>query len=387
MTSNKQKWICYENSILAYCNSKKWWIKLIVLTGIAFSIDILSIKSIFEVVNNIVNFDCLKIYYSLKDFFSYDFSVLVAIMVVIWTFTVGLSTFFLDKLNNRFYGIRIADIIEARNYMHKLIYLAIGSIVQLVLMIGCVVFRCWFTLCMDCVLMLNTMIVAFCFILTNLSKTMVISYIRLEIQDMVAKKKLLSETPLFSALLRNLNYSTLEDMDLIIQLLVNEISHLSLKNIGNKKIIYDWGYKISQIILTAGKQNSITILKYWFLKSKEMQLQKGIISALLDEEKATSYDICNEFIEAMDGNVREWYLWILVYELYQSNNIGKSWRKFNAKLTVSHYIIYIKNDDIRIVLEFWGELNKDYKKVNSLYKFLDEMEGNDDEGNFIAYIT
>lgn len=385
----KDKILDNIKSIYNFCNSKYMWGVLIALIVLALIIDILPMYQVRLWILEETGKDIIDLYNVGVEIFDYEIEVLIAILSVIWAFMVGFSSIFIDKIDNRFYGMRIAYVIQ--QYMGSLIGIVVMSIIQLVLMVIGTVFEFRVMLCMLFPWLLNTMIVLFLFILTHFFRTTILELVSKTISDVVKGKQQFQDASILLDLINNLDYKKKDEVKTLETILIQRIfkayeeegedkeSSSRQKFTRKESKFYQLAYDVTSEILNdfthdEGEiRSKLTIITNWFdNRENYFCIQAGILSALMDAQRENFAECCKKLLKGVknEKRYRKLRIWMITYELHKSQYIDQEWRHILAQLAFQEYIRMVSSDDEQLFVRYWQTLNGIGVHMNVLYDFL-----------------
>lgn len=290
--------------------------------------------------------------------------ILVAIMVVLWTFTVSLCISCLDKVDSRYYGVSVGACLE-RYGIKKLIFLGEIEIGQVVLMVLAVIFRWNLTLLAICFVQLYAIPAIFCIIMFKTSCSKVLEYIYQEGADVISGSRELNAAPMLSSMLRNMDYQKKQDLEKLEDILItfSNVSECKYKSI----------VEVMDVIVENVNDEDLSwnLIKKWFCDVKKMEVKLGIVSTLLEkfENNGLRY---GTFLAEMSkkDTFEKICIWIIVHELYWSRCVGEQWRIHNAVYVETYYLKVDTVEKKRIALEYWEKIDGSKNNVYILQKFM-----------------
>ena len=165
----------------------------------------------------------------LRKFYTYESDNIFALTLTVWTFITALIAYYLEKMNERCFGIRLSDVLELRNNKKVRVFLAkIGIfLIELLMLIVVSLINLPITLVTLTLLQVITMIYALLLVYCNTSEPMILDKVRQDFREiakrtndnLVHDKKLLYERILLVQVLCNIDYSNKEERDVLYNIL------------------------------------------------------------------------------------------------------------------------------------------------------------------------
>ncbi|MGN1167804.1 MAG: hypothetical protein ACI4S2_15405 [Lachnospiraceae bacterium] len=307
-----------------------------------------------------------------EDIFSYNMGNLVAVIVVIWAFTIGLSTLFLQRAEGRFLGLRVVDVMSISMNAKMMLLLPIIVVAEVMVLSIAVVLNWPITLVVVAVLQIWTMIYSVSFVMYMTSYTKAIQLIKSRlIAELSQEEENLDDKLLFTKLFSRISYKDAEEREILLDIIIDVMNTGGYKNENVWRISCD----IARYILNGTTRRSgkrMKFIKKWYCNSATtLETKKGILSALCENGSPIYYEICRDLLAIEHHNVQELCVWVIVYYIYVSQFRGESGRKgYIAKLMRDYPYLEQKNGRKQAV-EFWKQIQgtKD-GNFYELYKYI-----------------
>ena len=305
-----------------------------------------------------------KKWWGYLNFDDQDIGILVAIMVVIWTFTVSLSINCLEKMDNRYYGVSIADILDKYG-MKKIVFIIIFELFQIITMVFAVVYKWKLTLLTICLLQIYTIPAIFCIVMFKTSHENIINYVEDECFKVLSGQMKIEDASIFSKVILNIDYKKENEIKRVEQILI--------KICNRENPIYSKVTEVMCMIVDSIDDFDVlwNFIKKLFYHSNMFEVRRAIITASLNKFEDKSLQYCTILISMCEKDIfQKLYIWIIVYELYWSEAIGEQWRKKNAYYIVNNYIKMDSEEKIYLALKYWEEISRTKDNIYILQKFL-----------------
>lgn len=324
----------------------------------------------------------------------------ISVIVVIWTFTISLSIYSLERLGVRYYGISTIDILIFDIKCKGLYYLAGMVLTELFSLIFAAVCDLEITMAMVAVQQFLIMIYLFLLICEKTSYDHILEQISLEIEGDVSQnlsglvsviEEAGSDTvdighmPMLFKMIMNLDYTDVYSRENLKTVLIRYSEALCILFLKTKKskdkkelsklqkeIIIVSQYLAVNIIHTAKtKENIWNVLGRW-LQAKELtfEIKQGIIAALYEELTPQNVSICQDLIKAELECQRELQIWSAVYNVYLQDHIDEEWRTTYTERLFRTLRANWKKEDARMALEYWKCMGGEQGIYAPIFKYL-----------------
>ena len=303
--------------------------------------------------------------------FSFEISNIIAIIVVIWAFTVSFGSYWLEKLDKSFYGTRMSDILANDNENKRFKILIFSILIELIVLVIAAIGSLKLTLIFLTMFQIFTMMYMVLVVCVKTSRENVIQIIHNESDEFIKQKKK-DIPPVLCNMIQNLEYSLDSEREKLLEILKK------IGNCDNKEIQWENKSvsKITKLILRSGEEDKVrNLLCNWYdLDSASIGIKQGIFIALIDELTPDKYSICEELLnidkttDKMDMDI-----WFIVYNIFISGNVGQEWRinLINRRLERHHYI-YTKEGQA-LSMQYWEQIGnylEDTKNMDSLFSII-----------------
>lgn len=320
---------------------------------------------IFENIYESESIRCLRVIYSHITSDDYTLmGILVAIMVVLWTFTVSLCINCLDKVDSRYYGVSVGACLE-RYGIEKLILIGGIEFGQMVLMVFAVIFRWNFTLLAICFVQLYTIPAIFCIIMFKTSRAKILEYVYQEGEAVISGRRALNAAPMLSSMLRNMDYQKNQDLEKLEAILISfsnksecrykcivEIIDMIIRNVSDEELLWN-------------------LVKKWFRDASKLEVKLGIVLSILENFENDGLRYVTSLVEMSEKETfEELCIWIIVHELYQSRYVGEQWRVHNARYVNTYYLRLDTDEKKGMALKYWEEISGSRDEIYIVHEFI-----------------
>lgn len=309
--------------------------------------------------------DCPYFCKAIENFFTYDTTNIVAVILVIWTFTATLVVFYLERMESRRYGIRMITIILRSYSEGRLLVMTATFMTELVILIMASVVTLSITLVVSSVIQFATMLYVFLMVITETSDDhftdILISEYRAvpysetmrfgEVDD--AYKDLM-----IVKMIRNLDYGKYDNLEALEELLHSNDIDKKWTNV--RKYV---SRKITQLILESGenRRGVKTLILHLFAYEKAgLGDKKGILMALIENLDPQNLEITQILLDTESRYQENLYSWCIVLNFYLSEFNDGKWRTLYS----SRFLDKIKNetdDGIKdLLMDCAKEINVDF---------------------------
>lgn len=262
----------------------------------------------------------------IKKFLSYDIGYVVAIVVVVWTFTVTLCTYYLQKMDEKFYEIRMIDILLYDLTSKRLLRIVIEVLVVLIILLFGVILEFKVTIIVIALEQVLLMLYMFLTVSIETSRSNVIQVVEKEVCKIIEQKNgMLSENIMLFKMINGIDYFSESDRNTLKQILTNAVSKklvnilpkedsknisLERKNVLQKCVI-DSCAQLTSSIINAGSDRMLiqekveTVLEFtvydlirkWYMDPKScIEVKQGILMALVQRISKKERQYCQSLL-------------------------------------------------------------------------------------------
>lgn len=310
-------------------------------------------------------------------------SLLGAAILAVWAFSVSLIVFYLGRMEDRKYGIRIIDIMLEDLGLKKIRFMVIYFVLQLLLLLLAISFGKIYTLfylsCIQIVIMLYIFLMI-CMECSN-------SYIQKEIKESVVnyinstekeKDKVGFDWKL-SKMIMAMNYKDQREVHILLRLYYDILQDKNVKNIlQDKNVKNKKRNKIKQfskdfliqIIQTCDNEAKTEQIVFNLLeKTEAIVAQQGLIEAIVDEGSLSRSE---KILRIEFQNRRKILLWAMGYCIYCSYHITAKPSEYYRSMVVVIVTLFeegykdFSNADFNMLTNFWTEIHKNTSKSSKV---------------------
>ena len=269
----------------------------------------------------------------LPQFFSYEESSLIAVILVVWTFTATLVVFYLEKMEERRYGIRMIEILLITYKQKALFVMTITFMAELFILILASIISLKFTLVASAIIQFGTMLFVFVMVCVETSKDHVQKVIEEQYLEMQYGKDMkfsdlenLYNPLLLIKMIRNLDYSNKENIDDLLHIIKNVPRYAEWQHAER-----DINRKLTEYIIASenDKDGLLTLLVSKFHSEKEgLDAKKGILLPLMEFISLTNLRLCEVLLKTADKNYqKDLYIWCVSINMYLEDYNDERWRQ------------------------------------------------------------
>ncbi len=339
----------------------------------------------------------------------YEESSLIAIIVLIWTFTVSFSVYCMEHFGESYYGIRRVDILLADLKPEGAYYLTALIFMELIALISSTFLQ--FSITIIAIAFQQTFITIYILILVivKTSYTNTLEQIQKEIESKVESDLeglyLLMKGipgsmgierknwPMLFRMVKELDYNNISSRERLLEILikVSELMEEVLKRhkcFGCKekipqirKEINSVGYQIVIDILgTKIKKEVVLDFLKQLMRQKEISLEfrRGVMMALLEELTLDNIVISQELLRTEMIYQRELQIWCAVYNVYMQEFDGEQWRRsaYTGPAFCELYTNWDVNDSQNAV-DAWEQMQQAGEKITyePLFQYIFPNDG------------
>lgn len=306
---------------------------------------------------------------------------LIAIILVIWTFTVSLSVYVLGKAQERYYGIKIEDLLIRDLKRGKLWGLAALILLELLLLILATVGNWKISLVISAFLQFYTMIYFFLLVCLKVSEANVLAQIGKE----VAEKEELSglQGLLLRNMIRKLQYEDEEQREELLKILngsvLDALQRMLRQDPKARNQAIGFCGELAREIMECGKKTEtvLLILRNWCRNENfPAEAGLGVVDALVR-------DVCPRNLEILEGllaverkHQRAMRIRAIVGNLYARQFEGEGWRRMIAgKLKAG--LDLRREQNLHLAAEYWDQFDGERGKGKAVLLHFIFGEGGD----------
>jgi len=325
---------------------------------------------------------------------SKQFSNLVAIIVVMWTFTLSVSLYLLGKLEQRYYGIRMIDIMLNDLGKRRIFLISFLVLFLLGILIAVTILECGIGIIFVSFWQFYLMIYILLLVVLKASYTNVRNVIEQELMLRLMDRKVPGKglnKPIFFTMLKNIDYEDDEEIErlkfflrqIVLVKLRERISNAcqsSRRSKAERKWQILFCAEVTITILRGIKNRTVTsdLLRYWADdKGKpHLEVKLGILMGIMQEMTPETQMFCKEMLRTEREMRRELCIWYVVYNIYMYQYNYERYRMEYAKSVVYTIRNRWNEKDILVILDYLNMLTKSSKSKGLVLKYIFKWEGN-----------
>lgn len=322
----------------------------------------------------------------LERLFTYDTGNLIAVILVIWTFTATLVIFYLERLESRRYGIRMITIIRRSYNDSKLLLMAATFMAELLVLIFASVVSLEITLTVSSMIQFGTMIFVFLMVCIETSdyhfrEIMNGEYHSVRYQETMNYKEVEKayKELMIVRMIRNLDYSNYDNLEELEQVL-----HANPVNKNWTNIRRHINRKTTQLILESGNDSkgmTTIILNLFDYNEASLDDKKGILMALLESLSPQNLEICQILLSTEKKYQKALYVWCIVLNRFMEEFNDEKWRQSYFAFFFENIKNSIDENTEKLLWKCAEEINQDYEETDMswIYDTLDYFIGGGEE--------
>lgn len=359
-------------------SKKRVWISRYILIGIAM---------IYEMMPGMIYtvFPCLK--KTVQIILEYEKGVLlpaqgdvVTITTVLWTFTTAISIYCIEKLDCRYYGISVKDIIFSKDKCKDIIFIVATIAMEPVFLFLSAIFDWVFVSILVGIFCFVSMLYALLIISNEMSSDAVEEKTRELLKDKDGIK-----TSFVSNFFKNANYADDYEASKLLEILLENYSDDNCE-------IKEGAYNITHYIISNNKNLSdkYLFIMNWItglddIKRRNGQILKnadkieknkqGIILAVIEKLEAENAHFVLEMLDISEQRTADLCLWCAACNIYFERFKKQGWRRQLSKRLLFNASHFRKPEKNRTLI-------LDFKEVYELMQYK-----NNDKKNNYDYFT
>lgn len=248
---------------------------------------------------------------------------IIAVAALLWTFTTAMTVYCMGKLDCKYYGIRLSDILLSdKNKLSFFLIMAAMAVDPLILLFSGA-FNWFYTSLFVGGLQFLSMVYAALMIYVETSKYTVIEKLRRKNVDELDEKN-----QLFVNFFKNADYSDRYEADLVMEYLLDDVPD----NFNNTK---EKVSEITEYILDneEQKEKRCLFIMNWLSRlndvkeDKRMEIWKGIFFALIKNFQWGDVARLLDLLDICDQRTSELALWCAACNIYFEQYAMQEWRK------------------------------------------------------------
>lgn len=338
-------------------------------------------------------FHCIKL--------CYDEGNLIAIIVLVWTFTVSFSVYCIEHFGESYYGIRRSDILLADLGLKGVSALAGLVFMEISALIGATVFKWYLTIVVIAIEQIFVTIYIPLIVVIKTSYTNTLEQIEKEAKDAISfdlrglyrkikgdrqSNSLLHNNSLrLFQMIRELDYTNdrsrgrlLEMLKKISELLKAELNHCFESGTEESR------FEIQKAVNTVSCQITLEVLKSvqdseiridFFSQlmsySTSLEFSQGVMMALLENPTLENMSICQQLLCIEEKYQRQLQIWCAVYNVYMQTFAGEEWRSlvYTEQMFRELYTDWGKSD-MKTAIEAWEQMQDSQMNYGPLFQYI-----------------
>ncbi len=349
----------------------------------------------------------------LQDIFTYKISDVIPIILVVWTFTSALISFYLGKKEDKCYGIRLIDILRLEHSSTEWFQIVLLFFSEIVLLTTAAIGEWEITIVISAIVQSLTMGYVFCMICYATSEHIVLQEIEKNMQR--TKKhyghicqirysklkgfqnnrfnlysfwknmeldKLNYKDILLIKMIQNTNYARSDETDKLFDTLIqynrnNEWKSVIADTDAQQLCAEFMDRKICKhlttCILETSERNAVAlnIIRSWFMDQySSLEMKKGILTALMEYPISDNLELCHRILKIEKNFRSELYLWCIIYHVFLKSYEGEGWRGIYAKQLIKERREAWTRENQEKALIFWkqNQFDRECLSANSYHE-------------------
>lgn len=333
---------------------------------------IIIVSFIIDVVFSIMGIETL---------FSDQKGTIVAIDVVIWTFTMSIFVYCLGKVDQKYYGIQVADIFFRGLCVKKIYFVAATVFAEIVLLIIMTVFGAGIGVFVLTLFQCYVMIYIILMVLQRTSGAFVMSQVREEIRDTYRIEYFESQvcyrdTGIFGCMVHNINYDSYDEVGKLLGMLRYYNKNLRQQinseiEIGAKKYINECSKEIARhMYMNRIEANQKAVMDWYREDESCIEIKQGILMHMM-EEFGSGYEAAalEKLLDSETEYYRELHIWVFVYNVYLQEFEGQDWRAFYIEYLMRKMRFGAVRTDAVTAIGYWNQIT-DAENLYSLFRYI-----------------
>ena len=350
---------------------------------------------VFLVVSAILDFfSCIKVCYNEGN--------LIAVIVLIWTFTVSFSAYCIEHAGESYYGIRRADILLFDLGLKGLITLVSLIFLEIIALISAIIFKWKFMIITIALEQIFITIYIPMVVIMKTSYTNTLMQIEKEMSDAVrynlkglcrnikgdrqSDYDVYSRWPRLFQMIRELDYSKDKSTGLLLDIikrileLLKEELYRSMEygiprgNLETKRAVNVVSYQMVSEMLKAVQMEAVRVdfLSQLMVYGRCIEFSQGVMMALMENAELANVSVCQELLLTEKDYQRELHVFCAVYNVFMQTNAGEEWRlQVYTKRLFEQLQADWRNDDTKMALAIWEQIQDDNDMhYESLFQYI-----------------
>lgn len=313
--------------------------------------------------------------------FSHQNGTIVAIAVVIWTFTTSIFVYCLGKVDQKYYGIQVADIFVKGLHANKIYSVAVTAFAEIPLLVIMSIFGVGIAVFVLTLFQCYLTIYIILMVLQRTSGEFATSQIKGEIEAAYRIEFSQSEindrdTSIFRCMLHNINYDSYDEAGKLLEMLRHYNRNFERQinkqiESGVRKYINECSKEIARHIYMNKKAASQKVVMDWFREAGScIEIKQGILMHILEEcETGYGVESLEKLLNSETRDYRKLHIWVFVYSVYLHEFEGEDWRAYYIEYLMRKMRFGTIKTDAGIAIGYWNQIT-DAENLYSLLRYL-----------------
>lgn len=308
---------------------------------------------------------CIDYFLHCEEFFSFSAGNLVAVIVVIWTFTLSVCTLLSQEIDKKYFGVRLIHLVK-KAQEQKIItgFVFIYLISDIVILIIATVLDLKLLLLVDVGLQLFTMSWIALFAFTYVTRENVLKQVKREIQevDLLGDDNEVVNDRGINLMFYNFLQCFLSSDECeyatVLCCLVERVPQNKRCLYCDLKYVYRSTCRIMYFICmrcmdSGNKQKVEGVLVAWYRKAAWQEMKSGILSGLIDIGELWAFKLCLKLIaiECNRQEARQKAIFLLVRNLYLQDVMKQEWRDEYTRVIKGRFFLVISSKEQRTMID------------------------------------
>lgn len=330
---------------------------------------------------------------------------LIAVIVLIWTFTVSFSVYCIEHFGESYYGIPRADILLSDLGLKGLSALAGLVFMEIIALIIAIIFNMYFTIVIVAFEQIFVTIYIPMIVIIKTSYTNTLEQIEQEAEHIIRYdlsglyhklrgdttniSDLQSSRPRLFQMIRELDYTNDTSRGRLLNIL-KKVSDLLQEELEQRPFAYpDYGPQKRKEINTVSCQIALDVLNavhdreiridffsHLAEYSASLEFSQGIMTALLTDPTPDNISVCRQLLLTETKYQRQLQIWCAVYNVYMQTFAGEEWRSllYTKQMFRELYTDWGK-DDMKAALEAWEQMQDSHMNYEPLFQYIFPVDG------------
>lgn len=283
-----------------------------------------------------------------------DYAVIAPLAFVIWAFTASLVLFYIERFEEKHYGVRLIDLICEEFRPMKLCGMILVFFLELLTLFWSTVYKKEITFFVSVVLQIGTMVYVFLMICVERSRLKILDRIKQQTRSQIETHDHINW--MLEKMLRNTDYSDEQDVDVLIKLIKDVTDEID-GNAKQRQFISCFTDRLLAAIADSSKAKAIVrvMMSEW----KSVYAKQGIITSLIDKIYELSTPDITDIINIEFDERKTVIIWGLTYNGFRCFSDEGSVRRELTDRIWESMGEPLSDDDRLKMYGYWKELNED----------------------------